>query len=173
MNFPIVLKRLLLSMSAGLLLGIAISEMTFYFLNTGETRPPQVVEINIPAGTAEKVALGESSLDLPASMYFVVGDTLKIKNLDSSVHQLGPLFIPAGASASMNLDAEKDYAYTCSFLPGKYLGLNVRPPLTVGTRILGILETGLPLGILIALYSIYAIPLTKQVSDHPERARES
>jgi hypothetical protein len=163
MNFPNVIKRIFLSLIAGILIGIAISELTFYFLNTGETRPPQVVELNIPAGTADKVALGESNISLPASMFFVVGDTLKINNLDSSVHQLGPLFIPAGSSATMRLDDEKDYAYTCSFLPGKYIGLNVRPPLTIGTRILGILETGLPLGILIALYSIFAIPLKKQV----------
>jgi hypothetical protein len=154
-------KRIILSMLAGLLFGVAISEMTFYFLNTGETRPPQIVKLTIPPGTAQKVSLGESDPTLPTSMYFVVGDTLMVNNMDSVVHQLGPLFIPSGSSASMKLDTEQDYAFTCSFIPSKYIGLNVRPPLTLVTRILGILEAGLPMGFLIALYSIYAMPVKK------------
>ncbi len=162
MYFPAVLKRIILSMLAGLLFGVVISELTFYYLNTGETRPPQVVILNIPPGTAERVARGESSPTLPSSMYFVVGDTLMVHNLDSVVHQLGPLFIPSGSSATMKLETEQDYAFSCSFIPSKYIGLNVRPPLTLVTRILGILEAGLPMGILIALYSIYAIPLKKK-----------
>ena len=149
-------------MLAGLLFGVVISELTFYYLNSGETRPPQVVTLDIPPGTAERVAHGESSSTLPSSMYFVVGDTLLVHNLDSVVHQLGPLFIPSGSSATMKLETEQDYAFTCSFIPSKYIGLNVRPPLTLVTRILGILEAGLPMGILIALYSIYAMPLKKK-----------
>ena len=149
-------------MLAGLLFGVIISELTFYYLNTGETRPPQVVILNIPPGTAERVAHGESSPTLPSSMYFVVGDTLMVNNLDSVVHQLGPLFIPSGSSATMKLDTEQDYAFSCSFIPSKYIGLSVRPPLTLVTRILGVLEAGLPMGMLIALYSIFAMPRKKK-----------
>ena len=39
-------------------------------------------------------------------MSFVVGDTLVVKNEDSVEHQLGPLWIPAGSSASMPLNAD-------------------------------------------------------------------
>ena len=168
MSFSSIFRRFTFSMLAGLLFGVGISELTFYFLNTGETRPPQVVELNIPAGTAGRVALGQSDPALPSDMFFVVGDTLMVNNLDSVVHQLGPLFIPSGSSASLKLDTEQDYAFACSFTPSKYIGLNVRPPLTLVTRILGILEAGLPMGILIALYSIYALPLKKQISALPE-----
>ena len=163
MSRPVVLKRILYSMLVGLLFGVAISEMTFYFLKTGETRPPAVVELIIPAGTAEKVALGETDPTLPATMLFVVGDTLVVRNLDSVVHQLGPLFIPSGSSASLKLDSEQDYSFACSFQPSKYIGLNVRPALTFGTRMVGILEAGLPMGMLIALYSIFAMPVKKLV----------
>jgi hypothetical protein len=120
-----------------------------------------MVELIIPAGTADRVAQGESDPTLPATMLFVVGDTLVVKNLDSVVHQLGPLFIPSGSSASLKLDSEQDYSFACSFQPSKYIGLNVRPALTVGTRIVGILEAGLPMGMLIALYSIFAVPVKK------------
>ncbi len=121
------------------------------------------MELTIPAGTAEKVARGETDPTLPGTMLFVVGDTLVVKNLDSVVHQLGPLFIPSGTAASMKLDSEQDYSYTCSFQPSKYIGLNVRPALTTGTRIVGVLEAGLPMGMLIALYSIFAMPVKKPV----------
>lgn len=159
MSTRLVLKRVLFSILAGLIFGAVISEMTYYFLKTGETRSPEVIELVIPTGTAEKIAKGEPEPTLPATMVFVVGDTLVVKNLDLVVHQLGPLFIPSGSSASMKLDTEQDYAYACSFQPSKYIGLNVKSPLTLATRILGILEAGLPMGMLIALYSIFAMPV--------------
>lgn len=36
-------------------------------------------------------------------MRFVVGDTLKVVNLDSENHQLGPLWIPAGTYLELKL----------------------------------------------------------------------
>ncbi len=162
MAIPVIVKRLFLSMLAGLLFGVVISEMTFYFLKTGETRPPGTIELIIPAGTAERVARGETDSTLPATMVFVAGDILEVKNLDSVVHQLGPLFIPSGSTASMKLDTEQDYSFVCSFEASKYIGLSVKSPLTLGTRMLGILEAGLPMGMLIALYSVFAMPVKKQ-----------
>jgi hypothetical protein len=94
-------------------------------------------------------------------MLFVVGDTLIVKNEDAVDHQLGQLWIPANTSARMALDAEQNMAYECSFQPGKFFGLNVREPLTWGTRVYGALYAGLPLGILIALYS-FVIPSKKE-----------
>jgi len=97
-------------------------------------------------------------------MLFVVGDILVVNNQDSVVHQLGPLFIPPGTSASMNLNTEQSYAFACSFQPSKYLGLSVQPPLTFTTRLVGVLEAGLPIGILIALYSVLAVGPKRQTT---------
>ena len=94
-------------------------------------------------------------------MTFVVGDTLLVKNDDAVDHQLGPLWIPAGSSASLALDAVQSYAYACSFQPAKVFGLDVREALTLGTRINGILYSGLPLGGLMALYSLI-LPVKKK-----------
>jgi hypothetical protein len=44
----------------------------------------------------------------------------------------------------------------CSFQTDKYFGLDVHEPVTLGTRVVGILTAGLPLGILIALYAVFA-----------------
>lgn len=148
----------------GLAFGAAISEATYFFLRGGETRTPDLIEIVIPAGTAEKVRNGQAEPSLPTGMTFVVGDTLVVKNQDSVTHQLGPLFIPPGTSASLRLNATEKYAASCSFQPGRYFGLDVRAPLTLETRLVGILQAGVPLGFLLVLYGVFALPYKKALA---------
>ena len=158
--FPVIAKRVSLSLLIGLVIGAAISEITFLFLKES-ARPPKSIELVIPVGTAKRVARGEKSPSIPESMTFVVGDVLIVKNEDTANHQLGPLWIPAGTTASLSLEAVESYAYSCSFQPGKYIGLDVHEPLTFGTRLYGILFAGLPMGGLIALYSLI-VPTKKK-----------
>jgi hypothetical protein len=156
----IAIKRILISLVIGLVIGIAINEITFMFLRQ-TARPPKVIELIIPNGTAARVARGETPPTIPDSMTFVVGDTLVVKNDDSANHELGPLWIPAGSSASLSLDAVQSYAYACSFQPGKYFGLDVHEPLTLTIRLYGILFSSIPSGALIALYSLI-MPVKKK-----------
>lgn len=158
----ILLKRLLVSLLIGLLIGAAVSEIPFLFLRE-TARPPQEIVLTIPRGTAEQVARGEQPPTLPTDMIFVVGDTLVIKNEDVVDHKLGPLWIPANSSAQLMLGQAESLAYECSFQPGNYFGLDVRDALTSGTRLYGILYAGLPMSILIALYS-FIMPVKK--NDH-------
>jgi hypothetical protein len=161
MNWKALTLRISICMLAGLVFGLVISEVSYYFLQTGETRPPETVEIDIPQGTARAVAEGRADSSLPASLNFVLGDTLTVRNNDEVVHQLGPLVIPPGAAASMKLDAVQDDEAACSFQPSKYIGLKVQSPLTLGTRVVGILESGIPMGFLFALYGVFGLPITK------------
>jgi len=149
----IVVKRILVSLLIGLAIGTLINEVTFLFLRE-TARAPKVIELVIPEGTAESISHGETPPSLPDAMTFVVGDTLLVRNNDKTDPQLGPLWIPAGTSASLPLNAVQSYAYECSFQEGNYFGLDVREPLTTGTRLYGILYSGLPLGMLIALYAV-------------------
>ncbi|RME88339.1 MAG: hypothetical protein D6770_07230 [Anaerolineae bacterium] len=148
--------RVVLSLLIGLLVGLALSEISFYFLRETQ-REPQRVELVIPPGTAERVARGETPPSIPEEMTFVLGDTLVVRNEDSVPHQLGPLWVPPGATASLQLDTAQNYVFACSFRPDNYLGLDVREPLTTGTRLIGILFAGLPLGALLAAYSAVVI----------------
>ncbi|MBI5354317.1 MAG: hypothetical protein HZB50_16875 [Chloroflexi bacterium] len=156
----IIIKRTLISLLLGLVFGVVLNEITFMFLRD-TARPPKVVELVIPNGTAEKVARGETPPTIPDSMAFVIGDTLLVKNEDIVDHELGPLWIPAGTSASLHLDTVQSYALTCSFEPGRYFGLDVHEALTFGTRLYGILYAGIPLGGLLALYSL-VMPVKKK-----------
>ena len=156
----IVIKRIIFSLLLGLVIGVILNEVTFLFLRD-TARAPKVVELVIPNGTAERVARGETPPTIPDSMKFVIGDTLLVKNEDVADHELGPLWIPAGTSASLLLDTVETYSYTCSFQPGKYFGLDVHEALTFGTRVYGILYSGIPLGGLIALYAL-VMPVKKK-----------
>ena len=148
-----VIKRIGFSLLMGLLMGVAISEIPFLFLQE-TARPPQEITLVVPAGTAEQVARGEQPPTIPENMSFVVGDTLIIKNEDSVDHKLGQLWIPANSSAQLSLSQEESFAFECSFQPDNYFGLDVNLPLTIGTRIYGVLYVGIPLGVLISLYSL-------------------
>jgi hypothetical protein len=155
-----MVKRILVSMLIGLAIGAVVSEIPFLFMRE-TARPPREVVLTIPAGTADQVARGEQSPSIPKDMIFVVGDTLVMKNEDNVDHKLGQLWIPANSTARLALNEEQNMAFECSFQPGNYFGLDVRQSLTWSTRIYGILYAGLPLGILIALYS-FVIPTKKK-----------
>jgi hypothetical protein len=147
-----------------LLIGIVLaaigSEVAFRLQGETSSRAPQTIELTIPAGTAAKVARGQSVL--PASQTFVVGDTLLVHNQDSITHNLGPLVIPSGSSASLKLDQAGNLDYTCSFQPTRYYGLDIQPALTLGIRLQASLVAGIPLGVLLGVYSLVLIPITPE-----------
>jgi hypothetical protein len=156
-------RRILFLSIIGIVIGILLAEIPFMVMPQMTTRPPQEVLLIIPAGTAQRVAQGQQPPSIPQNMTFVVGDTLVVKNEDSVQHQLGPLFIPAGTSASMKLDTEQKYSFQCSFVPTKVFGLDVGDPLTWSTRLWGIIITSVPLAIIIVLFSLLIWPPKKEI----------
>lgn len=148
-----LVKRILVSLLIGLLLGALISEIPFLFLQE-TARPPQQILLTIPAGTSDQVARGEQPPSIPENMAFVVGDILVVENKDKVDHKLGPLWIPANSSARLPLNREESLAFECTFQSDNYFGIDVHQPLTIGTRIYGVISVGLPMAILIALYSL-------------------
>lgn len=154
------LKRVLLSLLVGLLFGAAVTEIPIFLLHKTARAPMEIV-LTIPNGTAEQVARGEQPPSIPQNMTFVVGDVLTIQNQDVVDHKLGEIWVPASSSASLSLDQAADLLYACSFQPDRIFGVDVRKPLTLVTHLSGILGTGIPLGILIALYSL-VLPAKKK-----------
>ena len=155
----LIAPRLLIAMVLGFLIAIVINEYTFLFMKSDAGRGPQTVELVIPAGTAERVAQGQTNPALPDKMIFVQGDTLAVKNEDSVTHKLGPLVIPPGTSASLVLSGSDLLTFTCTFQPTQYFGLDIREPVTAGTRVTGIMFAGVPLTVLFAIYSLLLWPL--------------
>ena len=132
-----LIKRIVISMLLGIILAAVTTEISYQVLKR-ENREPQRVELVIPAGTATSIENGETPPGVPEDMTFVVGDTFVVVNQDEVDHQLGPLWIPPGTSASLNLDTEENYMLECSFQSTSIFGLDVRQPVTLGTRLTGI-----------------------------------
>jgi hypothetical protein len=156
-----LLLRMLLLVFIGILAAVVISEISYRLQGDNSLRAPKTTVLVIPPGTAEKVALGQTVI--PAGQTFVLGDTLQVKNEDSVTQTLGPLVIPPGATASMRLDQTGNLSYTCSFQPTKYYGIVVQQPLTFGMRLEAALMIGLPLGVLLGVYSLVVRPLKPDV----------
>jgi hypothetical protein len=154
-----------MTIALGILIAIFINEFSFLFLKSGAGRGPQRIELEIPAGTAEQIAKGDSKPTIPTNMIFVAGDTLVVNNMDKVDHKLGPLFIPAGTSASLVLNEANKFAYECSFQPSRVFGLDVQEPVTSATRIYGILIAGLPLGLMFGIYSLVIWPLKPKLPE--------
>jgi hypothetical protein len=152
-------KRLLLVSVLALGLTLLGNEL-FYRLQKDPTdRPARQVELVIPHGTALRIQQGQQAPEIPDEMVFVTGDTLVVYNQDDESHQLGPLWVPAGSSASLSLDEPMLYAYKCSFQPSSYMGLEVRTPTTNATRLQGLLLSAPATIIFFFLYSLLVFPL--------------
>ena len=152
-----LLLRMLFFLVIGVVAAAIISEASFRLQGNTTSRDPQTILLVIPAGTAAKIAQEQSVL--PAGQTFMLGDTLQVKNEDSVTQTLGPLVIPPGSSASMKLDQVGSLSYTCSFQPSKYYGIEVQPGVTLATRLGASLVAGIPLGVLLGVYSLVAKPL--------------
>jgi len=154
-----MLRRLvwIVAISIGLVLGV--SEVAYQIQRGGARREPTTIELEIPAGTGDQIAAGESPATIPADMVFITGDTLVVVNNDNVTHLLGPLWIPAGARASLRLDKADDYAYSCSFQSSKVMGLTVRQAVTWASR-LQALGYGVPPTVMFLLvYSLVMRPI--------------
>jgi plastocyanin len=56
----------------------------------------ETIVIEVPAGTAERIAAGEDVELLPRTLEVSVGDRLEVRNLDDVAHQVGPYDVAAG-----------------------------------------------------------------------------
>jgi len=136
-----------------------VSEVAFQLQKGENDRAPLVHELVIPYGTAAEVSAGQKVPEIPEEMVFVVGDILLVRNEDVSDHQLGPLWIPAGASASLLMEKAERTAYSCSFQNTKYLGLLVQESTTISTRLSALALAAPATAMFLFVYSLIIWPL--------------
>ncbi|WP_299028528.1 hypothetical protein [uncultured Thermanaerothrix sp.] len=158
-----VLVRLGITFLLSLLVGILVGEGAYWLLRGESENVPRTIEIVIPLGTAAQISMGGPGPTLPP-MVFTEGDILVVRNEDSVSHQLGPLWIPSGSAASLNLDRPSAYSMACSFQTSQILGIDVRPRIRPVDRIQGILAVMIPTWMLMWVYSLVAVPLPEKVA---------
>jgi hypothetical protein len=156
------LIRLAIVMAISLVFAFLFNEITYLVSKDPNDRAPKTISLVIPAGTAARIASGNSQRIFPDELTFVVGDILEVVNQDSEPHQLGPVFVPPGTTGSMLLDTAKKMSVDCSFQSNSYMGLDIRPATTLSTRLTGLFITAPTLAALIFLYSLAAFPIKPQ-----------
>jgi len=158
-DFPLYKKRFLITLFSALLFVGIINEGTHLLLKEKTDRPPETVEIFIPAGTAERVEAGEADPTIPSELTFVIGDTLRVINQDDVPHELGPLWIPIGSSASLLMENANKYTLGCTFQPSRYLDFDVRSRTTAISRLQAFGLATPPTAMFFFLYSLLVFPL--------------
>ena len=151
-------RRLMLSLLLGAAFMLAFSEIAYRLMRSPDERGPQVIELVIPTGAAERIEMGMPVPAIPDDMVFVIGDTLLVRNRDVVPHQLGPLWIPAGGSASLQMQRVDDYVYSCTFQPTKYLGFTVRTATTWKSRLAALWYGTVPFTMFVFIYSLMVRP---------------
>jgi hypothetical protein len=153
------LKRLLIVFLLSLGFVIVFNEITFILQKDQSDRAPKTVQLIIPDGTSARVSAGEDTPSIPDEIIFVLGDVLEVRNDDSISHQLGPVWVPPGATGKLVMETVDKWVYTCSFQTSRYLGLDVRQPTTWATRAVGIGIATPTMTALIFIYSLAAYPI--------------
>ena len=155
---PYVNRLLIVFLIALIFVGI-INEGAHLLLKDKNDRIPETIEIVIPAGTADEIAAGEAPISLPKELIFVIGDTLRVKNEDHTDHELGPLYIPAGSNASLQMEDANKYTLGCTFTPSKFLNFDVRTRTTAISRLQAFALAGPPTAMFFFVYSLLLFPV--------------
>ncbi|HSQ27643.1 MAG TPA: hypothetical protein VLM80_11015 [Anaerolineales bacterium] len=146
------------------------NEIVFLFQKDEYDRAPTTVQIVIPPGTSLQIDETGYSPISSDDLIFVVGDVLEVVNQDNIAHQLGPIWVPRGASSKLILEEANNYFYTCSFETDQYLGFEVRQPTTLGTRMTAISLAAPTMTALVFLYSLLIFPVQpKKISTEVEK----
>ncbi|MCZ7553166.1 MAG: hypothetical protein M5U05_11365 [Anaerolineales bacterium] len=156
------LIRLAIAAAIALAFAALFNEATFLLQKTPAERAPKTIQIVVPPGTAERIQAGEETPFIPEEMVFVVGDILEVINQDAVSHQLGPVWVPAGATGSLMMNQVERVRYSCSFQSQQFLGLDIRQPVTLKTRLTGLLMAAPTLTALFFVYSLAAYPIDKK-----------
>ena len=95
-------------------------------LNQLINQPKSVTHtIEIPAGTAERVAAGESVDVLPPDLEFALKDRLVLVNNDSESHTVGPFNVAAGQRLERRLSQAISFNGFCSLHTDARISLRV------------------------------------------------
>lgn len=93
-----------------------------YVLSLGSEQ----IVIEVPHGTAQRIADGERVELIPARLEVSVGDSLEIRNLDDTVHEVGPYTVDAGQTLHQTFTSPGTIQGLCTLHPSGAITIVVR-----------------------------------------------
>ena len=113
------------------------------------------VKLELPAGTADRIARGEAVSTIPDDLLLRRGDTLLVVNHDRTSHRIGELWVAPGSAASATVTPSllSSQSLVCSFHPGGAIGVSPqsRPGLEATARPTTLLGVPLTLAVVVTL----------------------
>jgi hypothetical protein len=108
------------------LLGVLIFAWVMVFVAWVLLPSSRIVEVEIPLGTAERVARGEVVETLPRDLLLRRGDTLVLANFDDQPHRIGAIWAEPGRSTRTIVDSslQNSGSVFCTFHPGGAIGVS-------------------------------------------------
>ncbi len=85
-----------------------------------------LIVVEVPAGTAARIAAGEVVELLPPTLEVSVGDTIEIRNRDGSGHEVGPYYVDAGQTVRQTFTAPGTIEGLCTLHPSGQITIVVR-----------------------------------------------
>jgi plastocyanin len=114
-RWRMVLLGLVLLTSAGVLALVIQSQLA-----------TELVQVEVAAGTAERLAAGEPIELLPATLEVAVGDRLEIVNNDHVTHQVGPYTVAPGQILRQSFTSPGTLEGACTLHPSGAIRIVVR-----------------------------------------------
>ncbi len=87
----------------------------------------RTIVVDIPRGTAARIAHGERVSVIPQRLVAVAGDTLRVRNRDTRDHVIGPFMVTAGQTMDAALASPGTYVGECSVHRSRRMSIVVRP----------------------------------------------
>jgi plastocyanin len=84
------------------------------------------IVVEVPLGTAERMAAGEEVELLPRTLRVAVGDRLRIVNHDDAPHEVGPYAVAPGQTLEQTFTSPGTLEGLCTLHPSGAITIEVR-----------------------------------------------
>jgi plastocyanin len=119
--------RLAVVVAALLVLGALVAAVAVVVAVSRSHDQGRVTTIVVPLGTAERQASGQRVTLMPAGLRLHVGDTFRVVNHDTEVHDVGPYVIAGGQTLQQTYVHAGVIQGSCSLSPTGQVTITIRP----------------------------------------------
>lgn len=104
----------------------AVAAIVLLVVAVTATLGSEEILVEVPAGTAERMAAGDEVELLPRTLRVPVGDRLRIVNHDDQAHEVGPYAVAPGQTLEQTFTSPGTLEGLCTLHPSGAITIEVR-----------------------------------------------
>jgi plastocyanin len=109
-----------------LAVGAALGAVVLLAVALAGSLGSEEIVVEVPLGTAERMAAGEEVELLPRTLRVAVGDRLRIVNHDDAPHEVGPYAVAPGQTLEQTFTSPGTLEGLCTLHPSGAITIEVR-----------------------------------------------